>query len=161
MPPRHSRSSRQTLRGAAAVELALLIVPFMLMTLAAIEFARIVFTYNQLVKVTRDAARFLSGFDPSAGADYPVGIAVSRVHKPNGTDPAAPDLAPSMIEVCDRVDSSACPTETFANVPTGYGSVNLVKVQISGYVYRPIFPLGGLFPPINFDTIGTTMRQVL
>lgn len=161
MTPRRRKTARRSLRGAAAVELALLVVPFLLMTLTAIEFARIVFTYNQLVKVTRDGARFLSGFDPSSGGDYPKGIAMSRVLKPNGTDLAAPDLALSMIQVCDRVDSSACPSETFASVPTGVGSINLVRVQISGYTYRPVFPLGGLFPSINFDTIGTTMRQVL
>ena len=152
---------RRSLRGAATVELALLIVPFVLMTLAAVEFARIVFTYNQLVKVTRDGARYLSGFDPTGGS-YPKDIARIRVLKPNGDsgDLAAPDLALSMIQVCDRIDSSACSGD-FANVPTGIGSVNLVRVQISGYTYQPIFPLGGLLPTITFESIGTTMRQVL
>ena len=144
------------------MELALLIVPFVLMTLAAVEFARIVFTYNQLVKVTRDGARFLSGFDPTDQGNYPKDIARSRVLRPNGSgsDLAAPDLALSMIQVCDRADSSACPGEVFANVPTAIGSINLVRVQISGYSYKPVFPLGGLFPEITFDSIGTTMRQV-
>jgi hypothetical protein len=150
------------MRGAAAVELALLIVPFILMTLAAIEFARVVYTYNQLVKVTRDGARYLSGFDPTDG-DYPKTLARQRVVYPAGgtTEVAAPGLTLAMVQVCDRTDASACPGDTFANVPTAIGSMNLVRVQISGYAYQPVFPIGGIFGPINFDTISTTMRQVL
>jgi hypothetical protein len=154
--------SRRTLRGAAAVELALLIVPFMLMTMSAIEFARIVYTYNQLVKVTRDGARYLSGFDPTDG-DYPRALARQRVVNPAGgtAEFAAPGLALPMVEVCDRVDASACPGEAFGNVATGVGAMNLVRVQIRGYRYQPVFPLTDVFGPIDFDTIGTTMRQVL
>ena len=156
-----SLGPRRALRGAAAVELALLIVPFILMTLAAVEFARIVFTYNQLVKVTRDGARFLSGFDPSDGA-YPKDIARNRVLRPNGagTDLAAPDLSLAMIQVCDRVNSTDCAGQDFGNVDTGQGPINLVRVQITGYTYQPVFPLTNLFGPINFDTIRTTRWQV-
>lgn len=154
-----SSRRRRALRGAAAVELALLIVPLVLMTLASIEFARIVFTYNQLVKLTRDGARYLSGFDPTDGL-YPKGLARDRVLKPDGTTVAVPGLTIDMIEVCDRVESSACSGD-FSNVPTAIGSMNLVRVQISRYTYRPVFPITGVFGPINFDTIGTTMRQVL
>lgn len=151
--------NRRRLCGAAAVELALLVVPLVLMTLATIEFARIVFTYNQLVKVTRDGARYLSGFDPSDGL-YPKEIARARVLKPDDTNIVVSGLTLEMIEVCDRLVSTAC-TGDFANVATALGSMNLVRVQITGYTYQPIFPMSGLFGPITFEPIGTTMRQVL
>jgi Flp pilus assembly protein TadG len=137
-----------------AVELALLTVPLVLLTLGAIEFARIVLTYNQLVKVTRDGARLLSGFNPETPADYPIAAVKSRMQ-------VVPGLSPSMIQVCDRIDATACPGLTFANVPTGLGSVNLVRVQVNGYQYEPVFPLANLLPSVRFDTISTTMRQVL
>lgn len=157
------RTSRRTLRGAVAVELALLSIPLILCTLAGIEFARIVFTYDQLVKVTRDGARYLSGFDPTIDSEYPDELAKTRMvyGAPSGPQPVVPGLTVDHIRICDRADSSACPSEVFANVPTGTGAINLVRVEIVGYTYQPLFPISGVFGPITFDTISTTMRQVL
>lgn len=163
MKNRHHPRSRRAVRGAVAVELALLSVPLILMTLAAIEFARIVLTYDQLVKVTRDGARYLSGFDPTVAGEYPTALVKTRMvyGAPAGSQPVVPGLNATNIQICDRVSSGDCPGLAFANVATGTGSINLVRVQIANFTYQPLFPMTGVFGPITFDTIGTTMRQVL
>lgn len=151
------------MRGAAAVELALVSIPLVMLVLATIDFARAMFVYDQLVKSARDGARYLSFFDPSVPAKYPVALAKNRMiyGSTSGTGPTiVPGLTTSMISVCDRADSTACSGETFANVATGSGSINLVKVTISGYQFTPIFPAVSKLTTITFDPISVTMRQL-
>ena len=146
------------------MELAFISIPLVLMTVGAIDLARAIYTYDQLAKAVRDGARLLSGFDPTIPAEYPKTLAIDRIvygASPGPSpSPIVPGLDSTMVEVCDRIDSSACPAETFANVPTGTGSINLVKVQIVGYVYDPVFPGVSRLATITFDTISATMRQV-
>lgn len=153
-------------RGAIAVELAMIAIPLVLISLMALEFGRAMYTYNTLVKLTRDGARFLSGFDPSVPAEYPTGIAINRMLCGKDTacsdaDILVPGLDAGMIRICDRVNSSGCPGLSFGVVPTGTGSINLVRVAIEGFVFTPAFPGASGWASITFDTIGTTMRQVL
>ncbi|WP_346284582.1 TadE family protein [Zoogloea sp.] len=153
------------MRGVAAVELALVSIPMVLLSVAAVDFARAMFTYDQLVKSARDGARYLSFFDPSIAAEYPTALARSRMvygmaSPPAGTPTIVPGLTTAMIAICDRTDSSSCPGETFANVPTGSGNVNLVKVTISGYQFTPIFPGGSRLTAFTFEPISVTMRQL-
>lgn len=44
-------------RGAATVEFALVLIPFLLLLLGAIEMGRVLFTYNSAVEATRRGAR--------------------------------------------------------------------------------------------------------
>jgi Flp pilus assembly protein TadG len=151
-PQRH-----RSMRGVAAVELALVTIPLVIMTLAAIDFARAIFTYDQLIKATRDGARYLSMFDPSRD-DYPIQAARSRMIS------QVRDLADTMIIVCDRQHTENCTGGPFGDVSTGGGSgtINLVKVTIRSYVFRPIFPgASQLAPTITFEPISTTMPQLL
>lgn len=159
----HMRTLRRTMRGAAAVELALVAIPLVFMAVAALDFARAVFTYNQLAKSVRDGARFLSGFDPTVAAEYPTASAKQRMvyGSATGTTPIVAGLTTGMISVCDRVESSACPGESFANVATGSGSINLVKVTITGYTFTPVFPGISKLTSVIFEPISATMRQVL
>lgn len=154
---------RRYMRGAAAVELALVSIPLVFMAVAAIDFARVIFTYNQLTKAVRDGARFLSGFDPTVPAEYPLAIAKNRMlyGSTTGTAPIVYGLTSDMISVCDRSNSTACPGEIFANVPTGSGPINVVKVTISGYTFTPIFPGISRLTTIPFEPVSATMRQVL
>jgi Flp pilus assembly protein TadG len=154
-------TSRQ--RGAVAVELAFVAIFLALMSAAVIEYARAMYTYNLLAKAARDGARFLSGFDPTAGADYPTAAAINRVvwgRSDTGTDAdrIVPGLDPSMVRVCDRAHTAGCPPMTVA---TGTGSINLVRVEISGYTFTPVFPLVTGLGSITFEPISATMRQVL
>lgn len=154
---------RKHMGGVAAVELALVAIPLVFITLATIDYARAMFVYDQLDKAVRDGARYLSFFDPSDPQNYPVAAAKNRMlyGSVSGSGPTiVPGLTAAMISVCDSNDSSACPAETFANVPTGSGTVSLVKVTISGYVFTPIFPGVSRLTTITFDPISATMRQI-
>lgn len=51
-----TRTTRQP-RGAATVEFALVLGPFLLLLLGAIEMGRVLFTYNAAVEATRRGAR--------------------------------------------------------------------------------------------------------
>ena len=65
-----SHRGRQRLRnrGVAAVELAIVITPMVLMMFGAVEFGRAIYTYNTLDKTVRDAARHLSQHGPGDAA---------------------------------------------------------------------------------------------
>ena len=158
---------RRRSRGVIAVELALVAIPLVMMSLAVFEYGRAMFLYNTLVKATRDGARYLSGFDPTDASNYPTTNATNRVvyglHPvPGGTNPLVPGLTAAMVGICDRVSSSACPSQSFLNVPAGAsGTINLVKVQITGYTFVPLVPGVSKLLSVTFEPISTTMRQVL
>lgn len=164
MTMRHSTiDARRRPRGAAAVELALLTIPLIMMVLAAAEFARGIYHYNVIVKATRDAARLLSGFDPTVAADYPATAARNRVrYGPQGVggELLVPGITDAMIQICNRVDSTSCPGINFANYDTGAGTINLVRVQVVGYSYQPFFGVAGVLTGgMAYANIGTTMRS--
>lgn len=158
------RNMRRHMKGTAAVELALVSIPLVFITLAAIDYARAMFVYDQLDKAVRDGARYLSFFDPNDPQNYPVQVAKNRMRygSVSGSGPTiVPDLDFSMISVCDSVTSTDCPGETFADVPAGgSGTINLVKVTISGYQFTPIFPGVSRLTTITLDPISVTMRQL-
>jgi len=169
---------RRTARGALAVEFALLAVPFILMTLAVVDYARAMFTYNELVKATREGARLLSAFyAPTSSSDpnytmYQNAKTAAKnrtVYGTNaaGTTPIIPGLTTTMVEICDRANSAACAGQSFSNVPAvddaganQTGTLDLVRVQIHGYKFTSIFPLAtNWIAKVSFEDVGTTMRQ--
>lgn len=156
------RSGRPRQRGAVAVELALISIPLVMMALAAVDFARAIFVYDQLVKAVRDGARYMTFFDPTDNSDYPVGLMKQRVlyGKVAGSQPIVPGLTMDMISLCDRVHHEACGGEALGNVATGSGSIDLVKVTISGYRFEPIFPGASKVAAVTFAPISATMRQL-
>lgn len=148
-------------RGVVAVELALMTIPMVLMVLAAIDFARGIYHYNIIVKATRDAVRILTAFDPSVPSEYPTDLARTRVVY--GQDNASgskllPGLNNGIVQICDRTGSAGC-AGTFANVASGSGSINLVRVEVDGYQFQPLFGTGVL-PSVTFGPIGTTMLAI-
>lgn len=174
LPPRPSR-----MRGAVAVEFAIVMIPLVLLATGIAEFGRAIYQYEALTKATRDAARYLSTYLPTDPA-YPLAqaqcLAVygSTTCGSTGSE-LAPGLATSMVIVCDAAHAPDCSDSSdpaqFANVPTYdtnngspdpaslAGSMNLVEVKIKGYQYRPIPAFPGL-PNLSFGNIVTVMRQV-
>lgn len=165
------RASRRRQRGVAAVEFGILIAPMVLMACGVAEFGRAVYQYDTLTKATRTAARYLSLFSPDDVA-YPTAAAKCLAAYGNSTcsgKPLAPGLTTTMVVICDRVDASGCPGQTFNNVttydnPAGTGTpagtVNFVAVRITGFAYTPVqsfINVSGL----SFGDITTVMRQVL
>lgn len=162
---RSRRHLARRMLGAAAVELAFVAIPLVMMVLATVDFARAMFVYDQLAKAARDGARYLSFFDPSDPGKYPTVLAKNRMiygmaSPPPGAKPIVPGLTESMISICDRVHSEGCKDGPFADVPTPSGSINLVKVTISDYTFTPIFPGVSRLAAMKFDPISVTMRQL-
>ena len=171
-------SRRSRMRGVAAVEVAFVMIPLVLLVTGVAEFGRAIYQYDALTKSTRNAARYLSTYLSSDPA-YPLAeaqcLAVygSTTCGAKGTE-LAPGLATTNVVICDASHSTGCsdasdPTQ-FANVITydanngaaggaPSGSINLVEVKIKGYKYVPIPAFYGL-PQITFGNIVTVMRQV-
>ena len=151
------------MRGAAAVELALVAIPLVLLVLALVDFARAMFVYDQLAKSARDGARYLTFFDPTVATEYPTALARNRMMYGVVMGPDDSSRKPihglkdSMIVICDRV---RCPEDGLGNVETGSGTINLVKVTITGYRFEPVFPGAAQLAGIIFDPISVTMRQL-
>ena len=168
--PRRSLVTRKAaLRGAVAVELALLTIPLVLMTLALVEYSRAMWTYNQLVRLTREGARYLSGFDAN-NPNYASAMTIAKNRMLYGSNaagslPVVPGLTSSMIEFCDRSTSSlpaGCSGLSYSDVSLGAtGSINLVRVQIRGFQFQPAYSGVSKLGAVTFDIISTTMRQGL
>ncbi|MDI1243906.1 MAG: TadE/TadG family type IV pilus assembly protein [Rhodoferax sp.] len=86
-------------RGVAAVEFALVAIPFFLLLFGAMELGRLLYLWNTVQEVTRHAARqaVVTNFkDPTALA----AIKQSAVFRVNaGTLPAAPEISDSNVVI--------------------------------------------------------------
>ena len=168
------RSPQKKVRGAAAVELALIALPMVLLAVAAVEYSRLIFTYQTLLKSVREGARYLSTFDPGA-TGYASGspnarlVAQNRVvfgaNTPGINAPKAIGLTVGKVCIYDRLNLSpgggcpALPIGNFQNISTGAGlpTLNAVRVEIRGYVFDSAFPLP--LGSITFEPIAAVMAQ--
>jgi Flp pilus assembly protein TadG len=161
----------KTMRGAVAVEFALLLIPLLMLALGAAEFGRALYQYNTLVKATRDAVRHLSHMNP-AGSGYTQAQTEAKCLAVYGNtdcsgDPLAPGLTTGLVFICDsiNIEEKGCKNiNDYANVSTGAGSnINLVEVGITGFTFNflldPRTFLGGGEQSITFGDIRATMRQ--
>lgn len=164
MMPQLTSIKRASMRGAVAVEFALLLIPLLTLAFGVTEFGRALFQYNILAKTVRDSARFLSVENPS-DASYPLAEAKCLTVYGNTGCTGAPlvsGLTTAMVKVCNPVNASDCPGENFSAVATGFGSINLVEVKIVGYPFTSLsLPFVPGLDSIVFGPIHTTMRQVL
>nr|WP_196483464.1 TadE/TadG family type IV pilus assembly protein [Burkholderia territorii] len=166
------------MRGVAAVEFALVLMPMIVLATGVAEFGRAIYQYETLTKATRNATRYLSVFLPT-DSGYPLAQAQCLVVYGSTTCGSAgtelvPGLTTSMVIVCDAAHTSDCADASdppqFANLPTydstnnaasgtATGSINVVEVKVKGYQYQPIPAYPGL-SSITFGNIVTVMRQV-
>jgi len=156
MMTRQQHRSRSRARGVAAVELALLLTPLVLMVFGTTELGRAIYSYNTLDKTVRDAARHLSQHGPGDAtiADEARCLAVYGTTDCSGT-PVAPGLTTAMVSICD---ATLCPG-THANQLTGLGSVNLVTASIQNYPYTSVVTF--VVPSMSFNNIAVTLRAQL
>lgn len=145
---------RRKQQGVAAVELALVMIPLILMAFGITEFGRAIYQYNTLAKSVRDATRYLSQQGPGEGSDTARCLAVHGNRTCTGSA-LAPGLTLSHIQIRDQVSNPP----THLNQPTGSGAINLVTVAITGYQFTSLVPL--VAPNITFGGISVTMRQVM
>lgn len=98
-PSFRGRLRRQAQRGAAAVEMAVVAIPFFLMLFGAIEFGRMMFLMNTVQEVTRNAAR------QAVVTDFSNAAAVAAVRRSamfrldDGVLPGAPELTTANVNI--------------------------------------------------------------
>jgi Flp pilus assembly protein TadG len=162
---------RSRMHGAVAVEMALLLIPLLLLAFGAAEYGRAIYQYNTLVKSVRDSVRLMSQHIPAeAAADYSLAQTQARCLAVHGNTACsgqslAPGLMTGMVYVCDSItQEKGCQTSSkYKNVSTGSGIINLVEVGITGYqfnfVFNPLNLMGNAANIIPFNDIRATMRQ--
>lgn len=136
-------------RGAALVELAL-VIPFLLvMALLVAEFGRAIYQYNLLVKSVRDAARYMTMQTPGTHVAEAKNLVVYGTVS-TGTTALAPGLTTAMV-------SAAWPAAQIGTNPP----ISTVTVTISGYTFRSMWPsvFGLPFGTVRYSDITATMRS--
>lgn len=143
----------QQQRGVAAVEMALVIIPLLLIVAGIIEFGRTFWYYDALAKSTRDAARYVSNtrVSPTVGvndtiktnAELMVVNAVNAAKVPNFT--------------ADNVDVVCDPTDCIA---PNYVTVSITGYSISIGSWIPIIFYTGTSSWVARPAPATTMRYM-
>jgi hypothetical protein len=95
--PRMMRGQAQC--GAAAVEMAIVSIPFFLMLFGAIEFGRVMYLWNTVQEVTRNAARqaVVTDFSNTAAVTAVRRSAMFRID--DGVLPGAPELSTANVNI--------------------------------------------------------------
>lgn len=162
---RCTRPFPQRQRGVAAIEMAIILIPMLVLCFGIVELGRALYLYNGLVKATRGATRYLTtqslANPPATETADSIRLKARSLALCGQTDctsvpPLVPDLTLAQISVCDLL---SCPT-THANISTGEGTVNLVSITIGGnaataYTFVPV--ANWVIPEITFAPIRTTM----
>lgn len=152
------------MRGAVAVEMALLLIPMLVLVFGVAEFGRAIYQYDTLTKSVRTATRYLSQVSPGSSSDdaekfdklkgEAICLAVyGDLTKCNSETPLVPGLVPSMVQV-----------STLPDVPTSSGAkITLIKICIEKFSFQflldPRTLLGGGEQSITFGPICSSMRQ--
>lgn len=132
-------------RGVAVIELAILLVPLIILTFGMTELGRAVHYYNGIVSSTRAAARYLSTVPEGQGEDGARCVAVYGNPGCSGT-PLVPGLTTGMVQIRYQ-----------HGVEAGPGTVEMVRVTVEGYPFRSMVPF--VVRDMTFASIGTSMRQ--
>lgn len=143
--------------GVAAVEMALLLPFLLLLAFGVTELGRAVYQYNTLAKAVRNGARHLSQYAPGdAGrANEARSLVVCGATVCGDKLPLVPGMSSSYVRVRDRLSDPV----GYNLQSTGRGTVNLVRVEVSGFTFRSLVP--GFVPSVAFSPIHATMVQVL
>lgn len=153
-------------KGVAAVEMALVLIPMVILCFGITELGRAIYQYNGLVKATRGAARYLSQQSlasppPGETADglrlKARSLALCGAYDCANTPALVTGLTLAMISECDPVSCVA----THFNVQTGEGTTSLVSVSInagsSKFNFTSLVPW--VIPDITFSPISITMAS--
>lgn len=136
---------RRKSRGVAAVEMAILLIPLVIMCFGMIELGRAFYHYNGLVKAAREASRYLSMHTRGSNEAQARCLAVHGNTNCSG-DALVTGLETSMVRISYELA-----------VPTGYGSIDLVTVRIEGFPFTSLTAMP--IDSMTFGAIGSTMRQ--
>ncbi len=150
-----SLAPRRTQHGMATLELALLAPMLVSLLLGAAECGRAVLQYNAAAKGVRAAVRYLSQQAPGdAAAQARAKNLLVYGSTSAGSHALVPGLDAVQVEISDATSDAS-----LALQPTGYGVVNLVKVEVRGLWFQPL--ASWVLPGFQFAAIAATMRQGL
>ena len=142
--------------GVALVEFALILPLLLLLTFITTEYSRALFQYNILTKSVRDAARYLSVYNPGDATKFPIAKNLVVYGNPAGTG------TPLVI----GLTTSLVPNPVWQTAGTA-PVINTVTIRITGYTFRPLFAsaFGVSFANVNgnipFADVSATMRAPL
>ncbi len=129
-------------RGVYAVEFAVAALVFFVALFMAIEFGRLLYTWNMLEEVTRRAAR-LAAVCPVT----PVTETEAIRQRARISGASLPDFEPANIEIrylnADGIDVG----DPVAN----FNAIRFVRAGVVNYQYQALFPLGVLFTAPDFQ----------
>lgn len=168
----HIHPCRQ--RGVASVEFALLLVPLLVIAFGALEYGRLIYHYDTIVKSVRSAARLIAQRNPDEPSSYTTALSEARCLAVYGVlqctqtqEPLVPGLALSNVKICDRSSVTECDGMSLNDVKsvatgTDTGTLNLVVVRITGYEFNFLgLPFTGAGGGLVFQPIQSVMRQGL
>lgn len=145
---RRLRRFRACEAGTQLAELAIVLPVMLVLFGATAEFGRFFYTYNTLAKSTRAGARYLTASN-QATDDNAKSLVVYGTTE-DGATPILPGLSTGNVNITRE--------------ETAPGFPSMVKVEITGYTYEPIFDLGKLMGndfSLSVDVKpSTTMRYV-
>ncbi len=124
-------------KGVAAVELALIMVPMLILCFGIVEVGRALYYYDGLVKATRGAARYLTQQDLNDTASYNAAVAIARSLAICGKKICAAS-DPKLVLGLDN--PSQVTVTSYPTVLTGAGSVSLVSVNIASVNFTSFLP---------------------
>ncbi|CAN7255151.1 TadE/TadG family type IV pilus assembly protein [Massilia sp. LjRoot122] len=143
--------------GAVLIELSLLLVPLLLLVFGITEFGRAIYQYNALTKGVRDGVRYLSQYAPGNDADIRVARSLVVCGLPQEScgdvKPLVPGMSADYVRVIDRISDP----DGYDLQSTGRGTLNLVRIEISGFTFRSMAP--AFVPDVVFGPIHATMMQ--
>ena len=151
-------------RGVAAVEFAILLPILLLIVFGITEFGRAMYSYNTIVKASRDAARYVMSQQPGGAADAEAKcLAVYGITNCTGTTlpPFAPGLELATVSICDwkrdyESGGSICPNHYQQGTDP---KINLVTVTVTGYTFNSFVPfVTADLASFTFAPISTTMK---
>ena len=138
--------------GVALVEFALILPWLLILTFITTEFSRALFQYNILTKSVRDAARYLSVYNPSDAAKILIAKNLVVYGNPAGSgSPLVIGLTTSLVP--DPV------WQTAGTAPV----INTVTIKVTGYTFTPVVAsvFGLNFAGVTYSNISATMRAPL
>ena len=126
-------------KGVAAVELALIMVPMLVVCFGVVEVGRALNYYNGLVKATRGAARYLTTKDLSdSSSTKAAAIVAAKNLALCGTTTTC--TGATLVPGLTSPDQVSVATTNNVQVTTPVGTVSLVTVTISGVVFTSFLP---------------------
>lgn len=134
------------------MEFALILPLLLILTFVTTEYSRALFQYNILTKSVRDAARYLSVYNPGDATKFPIAKNLVVYGNPAGTG------SPLVIGLTTTLVPNPV-WQTAGTAPV----INTVTIRVTGYVFRPLFAsaLNVNFGNLAYADISATMRAPL